>query len=192
LIGNDIPGSKNTWTDIMQYRDWAIVATPTLGQPITKGQESEITSGYNGSSSDEKAIGVTIGLNADGTPIGRTEDHAGPRPYFKPLCNDGQCGGVSKVPNLGNSYDIVWAADKGGTTCPGNVCYRGYVAPRDGSGREYQIANLKVAPGGPLDFTNPGQNTYLRGRSNQLGNTVPTGFISSGHYTPNGQQVITM
>jgi hypothetical protein len=48
-----------------------------------------------------------------------------------------------------------------------------------------------VQSGGPLDFTNPGQNTYLRGRNNQLGNMVPTGFITGGQYMPNGAQVIT-
>lgn len=158
--------------------------------PVVSGHptSSEIIGGYNGSSNDEKAIGVTIGINPDGVPFARTEDHAGSPPYFKDLCDDGQCGWVSKVPNLGNDYDIVWAADKDGNT----VNYRGYAIPHDGSGREYLIVNKNVKGGGPLDFTNPGQNTYIRGRTNQSGNIVPNGFITSGRYMPNGSQVVMM
>jgi hypothetical protein len=64
--------------------------------------------------------------------------------------------------------------------------YRGYAIPHDGSGKEYLIAN--IMPG--IDFTN--QNTYIRGRTNQLGNTPPSGFVTGGRYMPNGPQVITM
>jgi hypothetical protein len=106
---------------------------------------------------------------------------AGNPPYFKPLCNDGQCGGVSKVPNLGNDYDIVWAADKDMM----GVHYRGYAIPHDGSGKEYKIADFKS----DIDFTK--QNTYIMGRTNQLGNTPPSGFVTGGKYMPNGPNVVT-
>jgi hypothetical protein len=39
--------------------------------------------------------------------------------------------------------------------------------------------------------TKPGQNTYIRGRTNQLGNVAPTGILGNGSYRPNGAQVIT-
>ena len=148
---------------------------------VVKGhpQDTEITGGYNGSNMNEKAIGVTIGVDAKGVPFAKKEDEANHR--YDDLCPRGQCGGVSRVPNLGNDYDIVWAADKHGN----NVTYRGYAIPHDGSGREYLIANLMS----DIDFTK--QNTYLWGRSNQLGNTVPSGFITSGSYKPNGTMVVT-
>jgi hypothetical protein len=45
--------------------------------------------------------------------------------------------------------------------------------------------------GGVIDFTQPGQNTYIRGRTNQLGNIAPSGILGNGRYTPNAQNVIT-
>lgn len=77
----------------------------------------------------------------------------------------------------------------------GNVVYRGYC--RTG-GKEYLIAylpNLKQGGNpcsgcrhdgrsGVIDFTTPGQNTYLRGRTNQMGRTCPTGTLYVGKYTP--------
>jgi hypothetical protein len=155
---------------------------------------SEITGGYNGSSSDEKAIGVTIGVSPDGVPFARTEDHAGSPPYYKELCNDGQCGGVSKVPNLGNDFTLTWAADK---MTNGDVVYRGYAMTMDG--KQYLIAMLMNPPrggnrtsgshsgsggGGTIDFTTPGQNTYIRGRNNNAGNNAPTGLLGNGSFTP--------
>ena len=50
-----------------------------------------------------------------------------------------------------------------------NVRYRGYALTMDG--REYKIADL---PNTGIDFSK--QNTYLRGRIDNLGNTVPTGL----------------
>jgi hypothetical protein len=163
-------------------------------QPGMPGKDepfsSEITGGYNGSSNDEKAIGVTIGVSP--VPFGRTEDHAGNPPYFKPLCNDGQCGGVSKVPNLGSDFTLTWAADK---MMNGDVVYRGYAMTMDG--KQYLIAMLTNPPkdgnrtsgshsgtggGGTIDFTTPGQNTYIRGRNNNAGNTAPTGLLGNGHF----------
>jgi hypothetical protein len=86
---------------------------------------------------------------------------------------------LRQVPNLGSDYFITWTADKDGN----NIRYRGYVLTMDG--RQYKIADLN--PG--IDFTK--QNTYLRGRSNQLGNTAPTGVLGNGEYRPNGAQVVT-
>lgn len=169
----------------------------TLGKP-TKGHpfSAEITGGYNGSNNSEPAVGVTIGVNGDGSVLGRTEDHFVQNGHqrakgdYNELCK-GNCGGVSKVP-LGTYFQLVWCADKDAS---GNVYYRGYC--RTG-GKEYLIAYL-VNPheGGnpcsgcrsdgrsnPIDFTIPGRNTYLRGRTNQMGNTCPTGILYAGTYTP--------
>lgn len=67
-----------------------------------------------------------------------------------------------------------------------NAIYRGYVTTMDG--RQYLIANLKNPPtngtsgtergegGPPIDFTQPGHNTYLRGRTNSYGNTHHQGL----------------
>jgi hypothetical protein len=168
-------------------------------QPGSPGKDepfsSEITGGYNGSSNDEKAVGVTIGINADGTPIARTEDHGrNTGGDYRDLCNPGQCGGVSKVPNPGSDYSITWAADK---NTDGSVEYRGYLLTNDG--RQYKIADLMNPPmngspnasgshrgtgGPPIDFTTPGQNTYLRGRTNNQGNTAPTGLLGNGSFMP--------
>ena len=129
-------------------------------------QDVEITGGYHGSSHSDPAVGVTIGIKPNGTPFCKKEDES--RQSWPTIC-EGNCGGVSKVPNLGTNFSLVWAADKFGST----VTYRGYVRT---NGQEYLIA--KINPG--IDFTV--QNTYIRGRTNQLGNICPTGLLYDGRY----------
>lgn len=115
------------------------------------------------------------------------EHHGGdntPPGYYKELCDAGNCGGVSKMPNPGNDYFITWAADK---LMNDDVNYRGYVLTADG--RQYKIADLPVKGGSELDFSNPGQNTYLRGRIDNLGGTAPTGLLGNGHFEPQANVV---
>lgn len=90
------------------------------GQPFG----AEITGAYNGSNNNYKAVGVTLGVDGHGNVLGRTEDHYKGEGHNTPgdyneLIKQGQGGtgpggsrGVSKVPNLGNDYDMTWAADK--------------------------------------------------------------------------------
>ena len=51
--------------------------------------------------------------------------------------------------------------------------------------------NTKRSSGGGsvIDFTTPGQNTYLRGRTNNLVNTAPTGIFGNGHFEPQANVV---
>ncbi len=51
------------------------------------------------------------------------------------------------------------------------------------------FAAILVQEDPPIDFTQPGHNTYLRGRTNQSGNTPPSGFIGQGMFIPSGNVI---
>jgi hypothetical protein len=169
----------------------------TSGGPVG----AEVTGGYCGSNDSVPQVGITIGINGKGQIIRRTEDHykkgrnvAGD---YNELTHDGTSGPgfVGHVPELSNldhkDFYIIWCADKDGST----VTYRGYI--RVGN-KEYQIANLvNPTEGGGvsdgkhhdsrtkiIDFTEPGHNTYLRGRHNNLGSICPTGTLYPCRYQP--------
>lgn len=177
--GKTTPESGNQMTPVNQlltdpnhfFATYHFKIDPSAETVQGHPKDTEITGGYNGSNRDEPAMGVTIGVKPDGTPFAKIEDE--PHHRFDDLCTPGQCGGVSKVPNLGNDYFVTWAADKVGD----KAVYKGYVMTADG--RQYKIAEL---PNTGIDFTK--QNTYIRGRSNQLGNTVPSGILGNGTFMP--------
>src|SRR5215469_15485337 len=174
------------------------------GQPTG----TEVTGGYCGSNNDVEPVGITIGVDGDGQVIRRTEDHYSGHHasgMYNELTPKGAAKGgeyVGRIPELSGSggtgnkeFDIVWCADKDA----GNVTYRGFVRVGD---KEYQIANL-VNPregGDPhashhdgrtgiIDFTKPGHNTYIRGRSNNHGDVVGSGTLYTGTYVPPGDVI---
>jgi len=176
------------------------------GQPTG----TEVTGGYCGSNNDVEPVGITIGVDGDGQVIRRTEDHYSGHhasgDYNELTPKGAAIGGeyVGRIPELSGSggtgnkeFEIVWCADKD----DGNVTYRGFV--RVGT-KEYQIANL-VNPregGDPhashhdnrtaiIDFTKPGHNTYIRGRSNNNGDVVGSGTLYTGTYVPPSNVITT-
>jgi hypothetical protein len=177
--------------------------TQSLTHMPGKPNGTEVTGGYCGSNDDVEPVGITIGVDGNGQVIRRTEDHYKkgrnvPGDYNE-LTPEGatQPGCVGSVPELSGSggtgnkeFDIVWCSDKDA----GNVTYRGFV--RVGN-KEYQIADLKnPREGGDphathhdsrtaiIDFTKPGHNTYIRGRSNNNGDVVGSGTLYTGTYVP--------
>ena len=152
---------------------------------------TEITVGYDGSSSDEKATGITIGIrDSNGNVVVRTEDHNDSHKVpgeYRALCKEGSssCGGVSHVPEFsqqnggayGKDFDIIWV----GSQIPGGVNYKGYLRVTS-TGNTYLIANLNNPrtggyPGGEHYAGSPGNvinyatqdNFFARGRTNKSG-----------------------
>jgi hypothetical protein len=133
----------------------------TLGKPdhdaaakgkdksLPPGSTTEVTAGYDGSSSDETATGITIGFrNGNGNVMARTEDHNDKHKVpgeYRDLCKEGSasCGGVSRIPEFsqqnggayGKSFDIIWV----GSQIHGGVNYKGYVKVGNNT---YLIVNL--------------------------------------------------
>jgi hypothetical protein len=57
------------------------------------------------------------------------------------------------------------------------------------TGGNPNVSSHRGSGGPPIDFTQPGHNTYIRGITNNLGNTVPSGFVGNGSFMSSGNGV---